>query len=155
ARVGQVRERAVNQLLESHLADAKLARAIQGLRFAQDKASMKLLMAILEKNPDHEIQAQACAALAQALKNRAAQVRRWKDNPDLVKSAEGIWGKEQVESLMKEGPEGSVKESAKYYDLLAEKYGEAKQTATAIQQLGSSQDKASETLLQKFLDKGK
>jgi hypothetical protein len=155
ARGGQVRERAVNQLFENHLADAKLARAIQGLRFASDKASMKLLMAILEKNPGREIQAQACAALAQAFKNRAAQIRRWKDNPDLVKTSEGTLGKEYVESLLKEGPEGSVKESAKYYDLLAEKYGDAKQTAAAIEQLGYSQDKASETLLHKFLDKGK
>src|SRR5262249_1398139 len=126
ARGGQVRERAVNQLFENHLADAELARAIRGLRFASDKASMKLLMAILEKNPGREIQAQACAALAQAFKNRAAQIRRWKDNPDLVKTSEGTLGKEYVETLLKEGPEGSVKESAKYYDLLAEKYGDAK-----------------------------
>jgi hypothetical protein len=150
----KARARAVDQL-KGHVTDARIAGALQALGASLDRASEELLRSVLEKNPDREVQAQACIALAQQSRTRASVARRWETNPPLLKGTETRLGKEYVETIQKAGPEGALKEAEKFYDLLAQKYPDAKQTVLAIQQLGYARDKASEALLHKFLDKGK
>jgi hypothetical protein len=67
-------KQALAVLLRDHLDSKQLGRICQNLRHSDPEAE-KDLRAILEKNPHREVQAQACLALGQYLKDKAQRAK--------------------------------------------------------------------------------
>ena len=83
-----LRAQATDLLLRDHVASANLSRVAQMLGSSQDEKSAALLRAILAKNPNQEIKAEAGLALARQLQARIALVKQIKDDPKTAKSVE-------------------------------------------------------------------
>src|SRR5262249_38072866 len=68
------RAKALAILLKDHVQSDKLAPVCQILASSSDRESSDLLRAVLEKNPNKDVQGVACLALAQSLKSRADRI---------------------------------------------------------------------------------
>ncbi len=62
---------ALEMLVKDHLENKKIGSIAQGLVYSQAPNADKILLAILEKNPDHAVQGQACLALGRRMKQKA------------------------------------------------------------------------------------
>src|SRR5205807_3553202 len=76
-----IRSKATDLLLRDHVASAKLGRVVEMLGSSQDRNSTTLLRAILDKNANKEVKAEACVALARQMQARVALVKQLKDDP--------------------------------------------------------------------------
>src|SRR5262249_25622530 len=70
---GNDSNKAQDVLFEKHLTSPKIGQATLLLPYINAKDTEKRLRAVLEKNPNREVQAQACYALAQYLKRQASR----------------------------------------------------------------------------------
>ena len=68
---GPIVEKAAKLLLRDHVQSPDLAHLCQGLERIRHQCSRELLQAFLEKNPNAEVKAHACFALASLLKSAA------------------------------------------------------------------------------------
>ncbi|HXG09531.1 MAG TPA: hypothetical protein VNK04_07055 [Gemmataceae bacterium] len=93
APAGKEVDRAVAVLTTDHLKAPRLATVIAALGRSTAPGSEKLLRAVLEKNPDKNVQGQACLALAQNLKYQAEMAQRVKrpDAEQLLQQAEKLF----------------------------------------------------------------
>jgi hypothetical protein len=114
--------KAVALLLRDHVQSPKMGPLCQGLANGFDKEGTDLLRAVLEKNPDKDVQAEASLALAQRLSMRVRIIPILKERPELTKSYEQFYGKELVEELQKADPAKAEAESARLFNEFAEKY---------------------------------
>jgi hypothetical protein len=64
------RKKSIEMLARDHVTSDKLATVCSQLAYARDEVAESFLRAVLEKNPHHDAQGQACLALAQMLKER-------------------------------------------------------------------------------------
>ena len=117
-----IRGKATDLLLRDHVASAKLGRVVEMLGASQDKKSAALCRAILDKNPSNTVKAEAAVALARQMQARVAVVKQIKDNPQLAKSVEQIYGKDYALELEKADPVKLAAEADKFYAELTEKY---------------------------------
>jgi hypothetical protein len=98
-------EKAVSLLIKDYTKDKKMAQVSQQLPYlSPSEAGVKLLRAVLEKNPDREAKGQACLGLAKVLKSQSEMAARDK-KPDADKLA---------------------KEAEKYFEEVVQKYGDLK-----------------------------
>jgi hypothetical protein len=151
-----IRSKATDMLLRDHVTSAKLARVAEMLGSSQDKKSVILLRAILDKNANKEVKAEACVALARQMQAHIALVKQIMDNPQTSKSIEESDGKEYVLELQKADRAKLEAEAEKLYTELAEKYlPDMKPASVALlcQQLYYTND--SEMLLRVLYSKGK
>ena len=152
----EIRNKALDMLLQGHVASAKLGRVVEMLGSSQDKKSAALLRAILDKNPSQEVKAEAAVALARQMQARVAIVKQLKDNPQVAKSIEESHGKDYAEELQQADPVKLEAEAEKFYAELIEKYlPDMKPASVAIlcQQLYYTSD--SELLLRALYTKDK
>jgi len=70
-RSGPEADKALGLLLRNHLDSKELGNICQSLRYSGSADTEKNLRAILEKSPHHDVQGQACLALAQYLKDKS------------------------------------------------------------------------------------
>jgi hypothetical protein len=117
-----IRSKAIDLLLRYHVASAKLGRVVEMLGSSQDSKSALLCRAILDKNPSKEVKAEAAMALARQMLARVAIVKEIKDNPQLAKSVEQIYGKEYAVEQQKADPVKLEAEADRFYAELVEKY---------------------------------
>ncbi len=117
-----IRGKATDMLLRDHVASAKLGRVVEMLGASQDKKSAALFRAILDKNPSKEVKAQAAVALARQMQARLAVVKQIKDNPQVAKSVEQIYGKDYALEQQKADPVKLEAEAEKLYAELTEQY---------------------------------
>jgi hypothetical protein len=117
-----IRSRAIDMLLRDHVASAKLGRVVEMLGSSHDKKSATLLRAILDKNPRKDVKAEAAVALARQMQARVAIVKQIKDNPQVAKSVEEIYGKDYALELQKADRVKLETEAVKFYAELTEKY---------------------------------
>jgi hypothetical protein len=75
SRFEATRARAVSLLLQDHLQSAGLASLCQQLESLPSRASERLLVQILQHNPNPQVQAQACFSLVRHLKGLAEYAR--------------------------------------------------------------------------------
>jgi AhpC/TSA family len=151
-----IRSRATDMLLRDHVASPKLARVVEMLGSSQDKKSATLLRAILDKNANTEVKAEACMALARQMQARVALVKQLKNDPQAAKSVEQNYGKDYVEELQKADLAKLETEAEQRYTELTEQYlPEMKPASVAMlcQQLHYTND--SETLLRVLYTRGK
>jgi len=93
ARTGTQADKALAILGEKHIENEKIGPVCQSLVYSQSLATEKLLRAVLEKNPHHEAQGQACYALAKFLGQQSELIHQMHENPDLSKNLERFYGK--------------------------------------------------------------
>jgi hypothetical protein len=89
-----------------------------------------LLRDVLEKNPDRKVQGVACFALATALQDYAAWAKRLRD-PATAKALEKFYRERDhtaglIEKIKASDPARLRKESERFYELTAKKYGDVK-----------------------------
>jgi hypothetical protein len=152
----KIRSQATDMLLRDHVTSARLARVAEMLGSTQDKKSATLLRAILDQNPDKEIKAEACVALARQMQARVFLVKQLKADPQSAKSIEESHGKDYALELQKSDPVKLEAEAEKLYTELTEKYlPELKPASVALlcQQLFYTND--SEMMLRVLYTRGK
>ena len=93
ARGGKDVDQAIAQLATDHITNPRLGQVCMSLARATSPEAEKLLRAVLEKNPDKNVQGQACLALAQNLKYQAEMAQRVKrpDAEQLLQQAEKLF----------------------------------------------------------------
>jgi HEPN domain-containing protein len=104
-RAGDEADKALAILGEKHTESEKIGPVCQSLVYSSSPAAEKLLRAVLEKNPHHEAQGQACYALAKLLGQQSELASQFESNPDELQNVEQQYGKEYVERLREAGPE--------------------------------------------------
>jgi hypothetical protein len=117
-----IRSRATDILSRDHVASAKLARVAETLGSSQDEKSSALLHAILDKNPNREVKAEACVALARQMQARVSLLKQLKANPQAVNSVEERYGKDYALKLQKADQAQLEAEAEKLYAELTDKY---------------------------------
>ena len=94
------RTQALDILAHDHAASDKVAKICQLMSFAVlDPASDRFLHAVMEKNKNADVRAEAALALAQITSQKAMVVKRLKDDPDLAKQLESACGKATADDL--------------------------------------------------------
>jgi hypothetical protein len=117
-----LRTKAVAILVRDHVQSDKLASVCQSLAYGMDKQNETFLRAVLAKNKDKKIQAEACLSLAQNLQTRAAAAKLIQGNPQIAKSYESFYGKDQVAELKKTDLAKAEAETAKFFKEFADKH---------------------------------
>lgn len=151
-----IRSRATDTLLRDHVASPNLAGVVEMLGSSHDKKSATLLRAILDKNANNEVKAEACIALASQMQARVALVKQLKNDPQAAKSIEQNYGKDYVEELQKADLAKLETDAEKFYAELTERYlPEMKPAPVAMlcQRLHYTND--SESLLRVLYTRGK
>jgi hypothetical protein len=148
-------DRAVALLLRDHLESYKLTGLCQNVSYNYGKASLTLLRGVLDKSPDRNVQAEACLALAQRLRNAAQVVRLLKEQPERARGLGRLLGKEQVEELTKAGVARVEAESARYFKEFGEKYATRMKLERLVQvcRRGLAGSTGGETVLRVLLKK--
>ena len=116
-----IRSKATDILLRDHVASQNLARVVEMLGSSHDRKSATLLRAILDRNANKEVKAEACVALA-PVASPCRLVKQCKDDPQAAKSVEQNYGKDYVEELQKTDLAKLEAEAERLYAELAEKY---------------------------------
>jgi hypothetical protein len=143
------RVKALTILERDHVTSEKIGAVCQTLGYQlRDGQPELLLRAILDKNPNQAVQAEACLALAQAVRQQAMSVQALAGNP-----ANGA-SKENLETLRKKYAD----ESDELYARFADKYVASMKPdslANLFQTLSYSTDKSSEKFLRTLMEKDK
>jgi len=150
---GTSRKKAIELLKRDHLTSDKLGTLCQRLGSGFDGKDDELLRAILDKNPNKAVQAEACLALMQGLGGRAGLARQVKADESTAKQVEQFLGKEVLDGLRKLDPVKLDGESQKFAKLFTDRYvGELKSDRLTglCQRLAFSPSKANEALLRKL-----
>jgi len=150
----EVRSRAIDRLIRDHVASPRMGFVARML--TRHPKSGNLLRAILDKNPDKEIRAEACLALYRELEGSISMARQLKDNPQNAKSAEAFYGKVFVQAMLKADIPQLESEQEKIYAELIGKYILEMQPARLVelcQELRYTAD--SEKLLRVLYEKDK
>jgi hypothetical protein len=150
------RAKAAALLLRDHVQSDKLASVCQGLGNGYDKEGAELLRGVLSKNPHKDVQAEACAALAQRTGVRVQVAHLLKDNPGDAKRLERFFGKEQIEELQKADVAKVEAESAAVNKEFAEKYAaqmKPQRVTLLCQLIGRSGGTAGEALMRALMEK--
>jgi len=123
---GGPREKALNLLKREYLTSDKIAPLCESLARGFDKEGRETLQTVLDKNPNADVKAAACLALATNLQSRASLAKQFKERPGTAKAYEGMMGKEAVEEIEKKGEEGLKKDAVKYLERVVKDFPDAK-----------------------------
>lgn len=118
--------RAMALILRHYLQSDKLAEACKRVHFGFRQECETFLRTVLEKSPHREVQAMACLRLAEFFGNRRNRLDLLKDQPELTRRYEGLYGKDYIERLQRQDRAEVVKEAEIYYERAIEKYGDVK-----------------------------
>jgi hypothetical protein len=118
--------RALTIVLRDHLRSEKLGAVCQRLTFGFRQEYETFLRTVLEKNPHREVKGLACLSLAHFLKNRTQRLDLAKEQQDVAKRYEGLFGKEYLDELRRQDRSATLKEMEALYDQAAEKYSDVK-----------------------------
>src|SRR5205823_1319583 len=89
--------RALARLLRDHVRSDKLGEVCQRIAFGFRKEYETFLRTVLDRNPHREVQALARLSLAQFLNNRLQQLDLVKEQPELARQYEALFGKDYLE----------------------------------------------------------
>jgi hypothetical protein len=116
--------RALALLERNHIRNDKLGTVCQRIAFGFCKEYETFLRAVLEKSPHRQVQGTASLALAHYLISRAQRVEMVREQPDLAKEFEGLFGKEYLRDLLRQDRSRADKEAESFFEQAAEKYGD-------------------------------
>ena len=113
-------------MLRDHLDSDKLGDTCKRVSFGFRQECATFLRAVLEKNPHREVQGAACLRLAQFLAGQVEKLDLMKEQPELARRYEGLYGKDYIEALRQRDRAQAMKEAEALYDQAVEKYGDVK-----------------------------
>jgi AhpC/TSA family len=149
--------KALDLLLRDHLASEKLSNVCErvGYQMFQEGAEA-FLLAVLEKSPRKDVQAEACMALAQLPHQRIRLAAEVKKDPDKAKHVIESYGKEALQVLEKLDTNQQMAASEKYFGRFANKYAGELPPQRVVRlyiMLSFSTDEVSERALRTLLAK--
>jgi hypothetical protein len=115
-------------LLRDHLQSDKLGPVCQRVSFGFCREYETFLRAVLEKNRNQEVQAQACLALGHFLINRAQRLDLVKDQPALAKEFGDLFGHQYLGELQRQGRATAASEAESIFEQAARQYRAVKLT---------------------------
>jgi hypothetical protein len=118
--------RAFALLERDHIRSDKLGPVCQRISFGFCKEYETFLRTVLARSPHKPVQAQACQGLAHFLSNRLQRLDLVKDQPELAREFEGLFGKEYLEELLYQDRTKAGKEAEALLEQAADKYGDVK-----------------------------
>jgi hypothetical protein len=116
--------KAIAILLRDHLQSDKLAETCKRAQFGFRKECETFLRTVLEKNPHKAVQGEACLRLALFLNGRLNRLDLLKDQPDVNKRYEGLYGKNYLDALRRQGRAQALAEIEAVFEQAAAKYGD-------------------------------
>jgi hypothetical protein len=150
------RAKAVATLSRDHARREKIGPLCQSLANGYDEETPSLLTAILDKNPDKDVQAEACLALVQQHGRRLEIARRVHEHPETARGFARAYGPEAVEQLEKADTASLAVQGKRYARQFADNYLgriQPDRLAQLCQALSYSTDEVSENLMRTFLKK--
>jgi hypothetical protein len=118
--------RAIAQLLRDHVRSENLLEACRRTRYGFRKECETFLRTVLEKNPHKEIQANASLLLAQFLNSRLQRLDLLKEQLEMARRYEGLFGKEYLDALQRRDRVAAVKEVEAAFERATEQFGDVK-----------------------------
>src|SRR5262245_6389196 len=110
-RKGSPQAKALAQLLRDHVKSDKLGEACRRVRYGFRKDCETFLRTVLDKSPHKDVQAQACLRLAQFLIARLHRLDLLKEQPEMIRRYEGLFGKDYLEALRRQDRDKAGKEA--------------------------------------------
>jgi hypothetical protein len=150
------RVKAVAILSRDHARREKLGPVCQGLAGSYDEETAPLLIAILDKNPSQDVQAEACLALVQQYARRLDIAKRLHYHPETGTGYANAFGQEAIERLKKADTGKLAAQGKRYAKQFTETYLsrlKPDRIAQLCQAHSYSTDLVSETLLRTMLEK--
>jgi hypothetical protein len=118
--------RAMALLLRDYLRSDKLGPICLRINAGFRQEHETFLRTLLEKSPHRDVQGLACLALAQFLNNRMQRLDQIKEQPDLAREYETLFGKDFLARLRRQDRAGLAREIEALFERAGEKYGEVK-----------------------------
>jgi hypothetical protein len=120
------RARAFELIQRDHIRSDKLGLLCERVCYGFCKEYETFLRAVLSKNPHKNIQATACLSLGHFLNNRLQRLDLCKEQPELAREFEGLYGKKYLAELSRQDHDKAVKEIEAVFEQAAERYGQVK-----------------------------
>ncbi|NIP92241.1 MAG: redoxin domain-containing protein, partial [Akkermansiaceae bacterium] len=118
--------RAIALILQHHSRSAQLGPTCKRVGFGFRRECENFLRAVLENNPHHDVQGLACLALAQFLAGREARLALLKDQPELARRYDLLYGRDYLEELREQDRAKAMGEAQTFHELAIAKYGDVK-----------------------------
>ena len=118
--------RALALLERDHVQSEQLGSVCQRIAFGFREEYEPFLRAVLKKNPHREVQAQACLGLAHFLNNRLQRLELIKEQPELGREFEGLFGKEYLRRLQRQDHDGAAKQAEELLERAGRDFGDVK-----------------------------
>jgi len=113
-------------LLRDHIRSDKLGEACRRVQYGFRKECQTFLRTALERSPHKDVQGLACLRLAQFLNGRLRKLDLVKEQPNMARRYEGLFGKDYLETLRRQDRAKAVQEIEALFERAAEKYGDVK-----------------------------
>jgi len=118
--------RALELLVRDHIRSDKLGEACRRVQYGFGKECEPFLRGVMEKSPHRDVRGLACLRLAQFLDGRLKRLDLVKEQPDMTKRYEGLFGKDYLDGLLRQDRAKAVNEVEAAFELAAAKYGDVK-----------------------------
>lgn len=118
--------KAIGILQRDYVTSERIADTTRRVQYGFRKECETYLRAVLEKNPHREIQALACLRLGQFLNARLQRLDVLKDQPEMTKRYEGIFGKEYLAALHRRDRAEALKEVETVFERAAKEFADVK-----------------------------
>src|SRR5262245_1708701 len=116
--------KAIAILLRDHLGSDRLGETCKRAQFGFRKECETFLRTVLEKSPHRDVRGLACLRLALFLNLRLNRLDFLKDQPDVARRYEGLYGKDYLEALRQQDRTKAIAEVEALLEQAADKYGE-------------------------------
>ena len=118
--------RAMALLLRDYLRSDKLGPICQRINAGFRKEYETFLRTLLEQNPHRNVQALACLSLAQFLNNRMQRLDQIKEQPELAREYERLFGKDYLAELRRQNRAKVSSEIEALFERAGAKYADEK-----------------------------
>ncbi len=113
-------------LQRDHIGSDKLGPCCQRISFGFRQEYETFLRAVLQQNEHRDVRGHACLALAHFLSNRWQRLDLIKQQPELAKQFEDLFGTEYLQGLQRQDRSEATREAEVLFEQAAEKYGDVK-----------------------------
>jgi len=113
-------------LMREHLRSDKLGPICLRINAGFRKEHETFLRTLLEKSPHKDVRGLACLALAQFLNNRMQRLDQVKEQPELAKEYEALFGRELLAELQRQDRARVAREVETLFEQAGKEYGEVK-----------------------------
>ncbi|HEX3151127.1 MAG TPA: hypothetical protein VHR66_23810 [Gemmataceae bacterium] len=118
--------RAIAILLRDSVDSDKIGETCKRVQYGFRRECETFLRTVLEKNTHKEIQGQACLRLALFLDGRLHRLDLLKEQPEVSKRYEGIYGKDYLDELRRQDRGKAITEIEAIFEQAIAKYGDVK-----------------------------